>query len=308
MIRSSTTSTAPSIVLPSAPRTVLRRLEWQVQHSVNTSLSGDYRSAFRGRGMEFDQVVKYQWGDDLRSIDWNVTARLGEPYRKKFVEERELSLILVFEDSPVLQFGSGQRTRRDSLLEAAALLMLVSATNRDRVGLFYSSPETSWFQRPLSGRKAILRLATRLLSQAPPPLDVSPSCALPWRMIRRAAPNGGVLLWFGPFVPTEAPEGWRGLQQRCQTIGVRADDVWDLELPPRTRLSAYDPVAGQLVNIDTASHATRAAHARWSRWRETHFTRLFAAVDHRLIIHNDADPLQALMAYFHQHGRAGRRG
>ena len=79
--------------MPNAPQAVLRRLEWHVRRAVNTSISGDYRSAFRGRGMEFDQVVKYQWGDDLRDIDWNVTARLGEAYRKKFVEERELAMI-----------------------------------------------------------------------------------------------------------------------------------------------------------------------------------------------------------------------
>ena len=97
--------------LPLAPRAVLRRLEWQIQHAVSTALSGNYRSVFRGKGMEFDQVVKYQWGDDMRDIDWNVTARLGEPYRKKFIEERELSIIFVFEDTPALQFGSGTRSK-----------------------------------------------------------------------------------------------------------------------------------------------------------------------------------------------------
>jgi hypothetical protein len=108
-------TTAPvSSSLPSAPTALLRRLEWQARHAVNTSVSGDYRSAFRGRGMEFDQVVKYQWGDDPRDIDWNVTARLGEPYRKRFVEERDLSVIFVFEDSPALQFGSEGRTRRQT--------------------------------------------------------------------------------------------------------------------------------------------------------------------------------------------------
>lgn len=307
MATTNAASAVPAGTLPTAPRAVLRRLEWQVQHAVNTTLSGDYRSAFRGRGMEFDQVVKYQWGDDLRDIDWNVTARLGEPYRKKFVEERELSLIFVFEDSPALQFGSGERTRRQSLLEIAALLMLVSSHNRDRVGLFYCSPVTSWFQRPLSGRKGTLRTAARLMSQEAPPLDVSPACTLPWRMIRRAAANGTVVLWFGAFVPSDTPEGWRGLQQRCQTIGVRADDAWDLALPERMRFSAYDPLAGRVTNIDTSSRAEQAAHARWRVWREAYFDRLFPAVDHRLMVRNQDDPLQTLMAYFHRHGRSGIR-
>ena len=100
--------------MPSAPTALLQRLEWRARHAVNTTVSGEYRSAFRGRGMEFDQVVKYQWGDDPRDIDWNVTARLGEPYRKRFVEERDLTILFVFEDSPALQFGSEGRTRRTS--------------------------------------------------------------------------------------------------------------------------------------------------------------------------------------------------
>src|SRR5438874_11130164 len=87
---------------PSSPLAVLRQLEWRVRHAVENVLSGEYRSAFRGRGMEFDQVVKYEFGDDIRDIDWNVTARLGEAYRKKFVEEREVTVLLVFEDSPSL--------------------------------------------------------------------------------------------------------------------------------------------------------------------------------------------------------------
>src|SRR5476649_3059302 len=109
-------------VQPSA-LALLRRLEWRVRHAVENVLSGEYRSAFRGRGMEFDQVVKYEFGDDIRDIDWNVTARLGEPYRKKFIEERELTVILVIEDSLSLQFGYGARTKREALFELAALVI-----------------------------------------------------------------------------------------------------------------------------------------------------------------------------------------
>src|SRR3979409_389498 len=158
--------------LPALPQ----RLEWRARHAVTTMVSGDYRSAFRGRGMEFDQVVKYEWGDDPRDIDWNVTARLGEPYRKRFIEERDLSVICVFEDSPALQFGSEGRTRRETLLETAVLLMLISSINKDRVGLLYSSPGKSWFQRALPGRKDTLRVAALLLGQEPPPLDGPSVC------------------------------------------------------------------------------------------------------------------------------------
>lgn len=298
---------AASGVLPVAPLATLRRLEWQLRHAVSTSLSGDYRSAFRGRGMEFDQVVKYQWGDDLRDIDWNVTARLGEPYRKKFVEERELSLIFVFEDSPALQFGSGARSKRQALLDVAALLMLLGSINRDRVGFFYCSPVTSWFQPPMFGRKGTLRTAARLMTQPPPPLDVAPHCTLPWRMIRRAAHNGSIVLWCGAFTPQETPEGWRALQQRCQTVGVRGEDAWDLALPQGLRLSTYDPLAGRLLNLDTSSRAEQAAHAQWRLSRDAYYERMFPTRDSRLGVANEADALQVLMRYFHQHGKSGRR-
>ena len=131
-------SVSPSPLATTSSLALLRRLEWRLRHAVENVLSGEYRSAFRGRGMEFDQVVKYSFGDDVRDIDWNVTARLGEPYRKKFVEERELTFLVVFEDSPSLQFGSGAISKREALLELAGLVMLLGAVNRDRVGALHA--------------------------------------------------------------------------------------------------------------------------------------------------------------------------
>ncbi len=291
--------------LPVVAASLLQRLEWRARHAVNNIVSGDYRSAFRGRGMEFDQVVKYAWGDDPRDIDWNVTARLGEPYRKRFIEERDLSVIFVFEDSPALQFGSDGRTRRETLLEAAALLMLISAINKDRVGVLYTSPGNSWFQRALPGRKDTMRLASTLFSQTPPALDGAAECPVQWQLMRKIAPRGSVLLWLGAFSPAPLPQGWRELQQRYQAVGVRADDPWDIELPADAQFAAYDPLAGRLTTIDTAAPAERAAHRRWKGEREAHFTRLFPRLDDRLKLHNTQDPLQALVGYFHRHRRGG---
>lgn len=293
--------------MPSAPTALLQRLEWRARQAVNTTVSGEYRSTFRGRGMEFDQVVKYQWGDDPRDIDWNVTARLGEPYRKRFVEERDLTIMFVFEDSPALQFGSDGRTRRETLLETTALLMLISAINRDRVGLLYSSPGKSWFQRALPGRKGIMRIAATLLDQPAPSLDGPVSCPLPWPFVKKSAPRGSVLLWFGPFVPQGMPELWRELQQRYQAVGVRADDSWDAELPSSARFSAYDPVAGRLTLLNTASGAERAAHAAWRERREKYFQEMFPRRDDQMIVRNADDPLQSLIAWFHRHRHGGAR-
>src|SRR5438552_18724986 len=164
------------------PLALLRQLEWRVRHAVENVLSGEYRSAFRGRGMEFDQVVKYEFGDDVRDIDWNVTARLGEPYRKKFVEEREVTLLLVFEDSPSLHFGSGGQSKREALLELAGLVMLLGAVNRDRVGFVYASPTGNTFREPVRGRGQIMHSAATLLAQPAPAPTASPA-AIPWRFL-----------------------------------------------------------------------------------------------------------------------------
>jgi uncharacterized protein (DUF58 family) len=292
--------------MPGAPRDLLARLEWRVRHAVTNSISGDYRSVFRGRGMEFDQVVKYQWGDDPRDIDWNVTARLGEPYRKQFVEERDLSVLLVFEDSPALQFGSVARTRRDTLLQLAALLMLVCAANRDRVGLLYVNPTGHWFERALTGRRDVLRLASRLLSQPAPPIDGAPACDVPWHLVRRLAARRSVVPWLGPFLPASLPADWRDLQQHYQLIGMRADDPWDHELPADRHFAAYDPLSGRLTTLDTSSPAERASHRRWRGEREGYFAHLFPRLSDRMKIDNAEDPLAALVAWFHRQGTRGR--
>ncbi len=297
---------ASSASIPAVPAALLARLEWRVRHAVANSISGDYRSVFRGRGMEFDQVVKYQWGDDPRDIDWNVTARLGEPYCKRFVEERDLSVLLVFEDSPALQFGSEGRTRRETLLQAATLLMLISAANKDRVSVLYISPEGHWFERALPGRRDVLRVASLLLSQPAPALDGASRCMIPWNLIRKVAVRRSVLPWFGPFLPAPLPDGWRELQQRYQAIGVRADDAWDEKLPADTRFAAYDPLSGRLTTIDTASVAERAAHRRWHGERDGHFAHLFPRLADRMKIGNGEDLLSALAAYFHRLGASGR--
>jgi uncharacterized protein (DUF58 family) len=290
---------------PHVSPAMLRRLEWRVRHALETVLTGDYRSSFRGRGMEFDQVVKYAWGDDVRDIDWNVTARLGEPYRKKFVEEREVCLLVVFEDSPSLQFGSAGRTRRETLLELAALLMLLGAVNRDRVGLLYASPVGFWFRRPLPGRQTTLHTASLLLGQEAPRLDGESKVGLPWRFMLNCAPRHSVVLWLGAFAPDGEPEGWRVLRRRYQMMGFRADDPWDIELPAKTRLPVYDPLAGRIDVLNTGSADERAAHAQWRARREASFTALFPNLIDRMATRTDQPVFEAMVEFFHRRIRTG---
>ncbi|MDB6128248.1 MAG: protein of unknown function family [Verrucomicrobia bacterium] len=284
---------------------MLRQLEWRVRHAVENVLSGEYRSTFRGRGMEFDQVVKYEFGDDVRDIDWNVTARLGEPYRKKFVEEREVTLLLVFEDSPSLHFGSGAQSKREALLELAGLVMLLGAVNRDRVGFVHASPTGNLLREPVRGRGAIMHAAATLLARpAPDPTDPAPE--IPWRFLARAAPKHSVLLWLGDFPPRIEPEGWPVLQRRYQTMGFRVDDPWERALPSQETFAAYDPVAGRLVTLE-GSAAERAAHATWNATRESAWQKMFPDRLSRLVVGTDQSRLDALVRFFHARMKAGAR-
>jgi hypothetical protein len=287
-----------------SPLAVLRQLEWRVRHAVENVLSGEYRSAFRGRGMEFDQVVKYEFGDDVRDIDWNVTARLGEPYRKKFVEEREVTLLLVFEDSPSLHFGSGAQSKREALLELAGLVMLLGAVNRDRVGFVHAAPGGNFFREPVHGRGQIMHAAATLLGRpAPAPTDGAPT--IPWHFLARAAPKHSVLIWLGDFPPGPRsersgaqPDGWAVLQRRYQTMGFRVDDPWERTLPGGEGFAAYDPTAGRLVTLE-GNGAERAAHAAWREQREDAWQTLFPDPLSRLAVGTHENRLDALVKFFH---------
>ena len=285
------------------PLALLRQLEWRVRHAVENILSGEYRSAFRGRGMEFDQVVRYEYGDDVRDIDWNVTARLGEPYRKKFVEEREVTLLLLFEDSPTLDFGSGEQSKREALLEIAGLVMLLGAVNGDRVGFVHATPDGPIFREPVRGRGAILQAAASLMGR-PPPSPGSGTPEIPWKFIARAAPKHSVLLWLGDFPPRPEPEGWVVMRRRYQTMGFRVDDPWERQLPEERQITAYDPASGRLVTLEGGS-ADKAAHAQWRAQRTEKWESLFPDPLSRLVVATNEDRFDALVRFFHTRMRAG---
>ncbi|MFA5265497.1 MAG: DUF58 domain-containing protein [Opitutaceae bacterium] len=308
--------TPPVLSLHTSAFSRLRRLEWRVRHAVENVLSGEYRSTFRGRGMEFDQVVKYEFGDDVRDIDWNVTARLGEPYRKKFVEEREVTLLLIVEDSTSLQFGSGAVSKREALMELAGLVMLLGAVNRDRVGYLLSSPEGYEFRPPVRGRGQIMHLAATLVGRPPPPLanlksQISnlrsqnseprtqiPDSQIPWRILSKSIPRHSIVLWLSDFPPRPAPEGWAVLQRRYQTMGFRIDDPWDRSFPDEGFMAAYDPIGSRLVTLE-GSTAERNAHAAWRNQREAAWEAMFPDTFSRLAVSTEDDRLDALVRFFH---------
>lgn len=259
--------------------------------------------------MEFDQVVKYTYGDDVRDIDWNVTARLGEPYRKKFIEEREVTVLLVFEDSPSLQFGSTSVTKREALLELAGFLLLLAGINRDRIGLAHLRPDGPMLTPPVHGRGAIHHLAARLFGAEPPPLAAgdfkSPISNFNLSALSALAPRHTIVVWLSDHPARPAPDGWAALARRCTVLGLRVDDPWDRAYPETDRpLAAYDPLSGQLVTLGRGQ-AERAAHARWREARDASFASWFPDPFARQVVGVDENRLDALVRFFRR--REGAR-
>lgn len=277
---------------------LLRKLEWRVRHTADTILGGEYRSAFRGRGREFDQVVRHEYGDDVRDIDWNVTARRGELYRKKFIEERELTTLLLFDDSLSLQFGSGERSKRETLLEMASLFALLSATNRDRTGFWHATPQREYVRQPVRGRTAILTTAANLLGQPVPDLELGGEVQIDWKLFFHSFPRHTLVIWLGDFAPRALPPGWSALRRRYEMVGVRVDDPWDRELPRRGVFAAFDPERGELLPFDSETRANRQRHAAWKEEREAHWNELFPSPAQRLVVSTQEDGLDALVRFF----------
>lgn len=289
------------------PSSLLRKLEWRVRHTADSLLGGEYRSTFRGRGREFDQVVKYEFGDDVRDIDWNVTARRGEPYRKQYIEERQLTVVLLFEDNLSLQFGSGSRSKRDTLLELAGLFALLSAGNRDRAGFWHALPGSHLVREPVRGRTAIIETAATLLGQPVPALDGAAEVDIDWQRFFHAFPRHSVVLWFGDFAPRHLPPAWAALRRRYQMIGLRVEDPWERVLPHNGSITAVDPMTGELLPFDTNSKASRARHAMWVRARDAYWQELFPSPVDRLTVSTEDDLLNAVIRFFRARMQAVKR-
>lgn len=175
----------------------VKRLEIETNHIINSSFAGEYNSAFKGRGIEFDQVRPYSEGDDIRFIDWNVTAKMNYPYVKIFREERELSIFLLIDRSSSLLFGSAEESKKDLLLRISALLSLVSMKNNDRVGLIIFTDKVEKVIMPKKGRKHVLRLIRELLAFEPVPARTD--IAKPLELLNLIAKKKSVVFLLSDF-------------------------------------------------------------------------------------------------------------
>lgn len=241
----------------------VRRLEVRARRLVASRLLGDYRSVFRGRGIEFSEVREYQPGDDVRLIDWNVTARMGAPYVKKFVEERELTVMLALDASASGSVGSQGRSKAAYAAEVAAFLALAAAANNDRAGLLIFTDRIERYVRPARGSRHALRIVRDLLAARPEGrgTDLGRAAAFLMRTLRRRS----AVFFLSDFIDPGFDDAMRRLVTRHDVIGLTITDPRELELPDVGLLAARDAETGATVTIDTSDPEVRRAYAERAR-------------------------------------------
>lgn len=236
---------------------------------MNERMLGEHHSVFKGRGMDFDEVREYVPGDEVRSIDWNVTARAGRPFVKKYTEERELNILLVLDVSASGRFGSGVQSKHELAAEVACVLALSAIRNSDRVGLLLFSDRIERYRPPDRGRAHVLKIVHEILEHEPKGRGTR--CAEALDLANRRLEHRAVVFLVSDFQfdaersHAELDRALRQTQQRHDLIAVRIEDPRERELPDLGVITLEDAETGELVEIDTSSAAVRAAYQRRAR-------------------------------------------
>ncbi len=242
------------------PREILRqvrRVEIATRGLVNDVFSGEYHSVFKGRGMNFAEVREYQHGDDIRAIDWNVTARTGAPFIKVFDEERELTVMLVVDVSASGDFGSRSRMKGEVAVEICAVLAFSATTNNDKVGLIIFSDRIEKFVPPRKGRRHVLRVLRELLYFKPEGRGTDIAGALEYlaRVVRRRA----VVFVVSDFLGDRYEKALAVAGRRHDTVAIRMSDPGERRLPAVGFLELEDAETGEQLTVDVSDPAFRAA-------------------------------------------------
>jgi len=258
------------------PRELLkevRRIEAMTTRRVNDSMAGQYHSVFKGRGMDFDEVRPYREGDDVRSIDWNVSARMNDAYVKVFAEERELTLMLLVDMSGSMDFGTRRMFKRELAARVAALFGFSAIRNSDRVGVVLFGQRIEKFIPPKKGRNHVLRSIVEVLGHpvAPGRSDVAEALRFLSRVHRRQA----VAVVVSDFMADDWQQAFRVAHTRHDLVPVVVADRAEEELPDAGLLAIEDPESAQRVWVDSSSPRVRRAYAREMHRRRVRTEREF---------------------------------
>lgn len=316
------------------PREILkkiRQIELRSIRLVNETLAGQYHSVFKGQGMNFDEVREYQPGDEVRSIDWNVTARMNHPFIKKFVEERELTVMLVVDLSGSGLFGSGEQSKRELAAEIASVLAFSAIRNNDKVGLILFTEEVEKFIPPRKGRRHVLRVIREILCYEPQRLGTDLNTAL--QFLSRVTAHRAIAVILSDFLGQTTPSraeidahlrrrvvlsdalsqasatALRQANRRHDVVAVQITDRYEMELPPLGYLVLKDAETGEVVEVNTGDERKRAAFKQRQFKAQNELRRLFqsAAID-SIQLRTNEPYAAALGRFFETRERRRRHG
>lgn len=306
----------------SVPREILRqvkRIELSMRGLVDSIFGGEYQSVFRGQGMEFSEVREYQAGDDVRHIDWNVTARVGHPFIKKHVEERELTVLLLVDLSGSEQFGTRERFKAERVAEIAAVLALSAVRNNDRVGMLIFSDTVEHVVPPKKGRRHVLRLIRDVLAFRPHGTGTDLAGALDYAA--RVLPHRSVIFLLSDFAllypPDTGPESatfarWektlRLVSRRHDVVAVIVRDPAEQTLGDLGLLVLRDPETGERVVVNTHRADVRKGFQSFLDQERAALNRSFRrlGVD-QIDVRTDGSFVGPLLAFFRRRARVRRR-
>jgi uncharacterized protein (DUF58 family) len=291
------------------PREVIRqirRLQLKARRAVEDLLGGEYHSVFKGTGIAFEEVREYRPGDDIRAIDWNVTARMGHPFIKRFIEERELTVVLMVDCSGSHQFGTRAQPKREVAAELAAVLAFSAISNNDRVGLVQFTDRIERFLPPRKGARHVLRLIRDVLFYQPEHRGTSLREGLDF--LNRVLHRRTIVFLLSDFLDHGFEPAFKRTGRRHDLIAIRISDPREEDLPAVGLLELEDAETGQRLLLDTDRAAVRDAFRRAAEQRRAALRQLARQSRVDLIeVSTDGGHLDALIRFFRLRERRMRR-
>ena len=282
--------------------TLVKQVEIKARILADEALLGTYRSVFRGSGLDFEEVREYEPGDDVRSIDWNVTARMGAPYIKKFREERELNIFLAVDVSASSWFGTASMSKRELAADVAALLGVTALHNNDRVGLVLFADGIREFLPPRAGRHHLLRVIRALLYAEPRRSRTELGTTADF--IAHITKKRNVVFVLSDFLDVEFEAPLRALAHKHDVIALILNDPREAELPPVGLVALEDAETGRVAYVDTDASRVREAYAKAARERRAQRLRTFSRMGiDRVDLATDRPYVPALLAMFNARSR-----
>ncbi len=283
----------------------IRRLEISTRGLVNDVFSGEYHSVFKGRGMNFAEVREYQYGDDIRTLDWNVTARVGAPYVKVHEEERELTVMLVVDVSGSGDFGTVERMKGEMAVEICALLAFSAVKNNDKVGLIIFTDHVEKFIPPRKGRSHVLRMLRELLFLEPKGRGTNLEDALAFltNVTRRRA----VVFLVSDFLTTNYERALTVAGRRHDVVAIQLTDPREERLPAVGFMELEDAETGEMFLVDTSDSHIRNNFEQIAMQRKTERERLFRSMKVDFVeVGTEQRDYRSLATFFRQRARRSR--